>query len=634
MCGITGYAGGRDAVTTTIENLKRLEYRGYDSAGVAYPNSTHVDVVRATGKIVNLERAVQLVNPDPPVSDHPKPEIAIAHTRWATHGRPTETNAHPHRDCTGRIAVVHNGIIENYAELRNGLITRGHEFVSETDTEVVAHLIEEHYSAQCAGGLEPDALPMDLIASALRAAVSRLRGSYAIAVIVQDMPDTVFVARKDSPLVIGLGEGENFLASDIAAVIKYTRKVILLEDGDFAIISRSNVRVTDLNGAEMSRPIVDVMWDDALAEKGGYEHFMLKEIYDAPRTVRETLRGRLLDSGEAALPSVALTAEQVASFNRISIVGCGTAYHAGVVGKRLMEQILRKPVEVSVASEFRYSDPLVDRETLVILISQSGETADTLAAMREAKRKGSYTLAVVNVVGSTLARESDAVLLTQAGPEIGVASTKAYLAQLTALAVLTLYLNQTLTGSADKTEHNPKIEELTAALRSLPTLLDACLQNSLEIERLARSLASNTCFFFLGRGYDYAVALEAALKLKEISYLHAEAYAAGEMKHGPLALVEPGVVVIGLCTQRDTREKMLSNLQEVKAREGTVLGVIRDSDAGFEGMDYALRVPDTLDALMPIVTMVPLQLFAYHIARVRDCEIDQPRNLAKSVTVE
>jgi len=382
----------------------------------------------------------------------------------------------------------------------------------------------------------------------------------------------------------------------------------------------------------MTRPVTDVNWDDALAEKGGYDHFMMKEIFDAPRTVRETLRGRLLDSGAVALPGVALSPVQVRSLKRISIVGCGTAYHAGVVGKRLMEQMLRKPVEVNVASEFRYGDPLVDNKTLVVLISQSGETADTLAAMREAKSKGSYTLAVVNVVGSTLARECDAVLLTQAGPEIGVASTKAYLAQLIALALLTLYLNEN--GGSKAKAPNSQVTELTDALRRLPELLEACLLRSSEIEILARSLVANHCFFFLGRGYDYAVALEAALKLKEISYLHAEAYAAGEMKHGPLALVEPGVVIVGLCTQLSTRDKMLSNLQEVKAREGTVLGVIRDSDAGFGGMDFTIRVPDTIDALMPVVTMAPMQLFAYHIARGRGCEIDQPRNLAKSVTVE
>jgi glucosamine--fructose-6-phosphate aminotransferase (isomerizing) len=638
MCGITGYAGGRGAVTTAIDNLKRLEYRGYDSAGVAFPNSTHIDVVRATGKIVNLERAIQTCE-EQDTAHHSQPEIAIAHTRWATHGRPTEANAHPHRDCTGRIAVVHNGIIENYEELRRELIARGHEFVSDTDTEVLAHLIEEQVSAQRSQMLPDSELTANEISAAVRAAVAQLRGSYAIAAILQDVPDTVFVARKDSPLVIGLGNGENFLASDIAAVIRHTRRVILLEDGDFAMLTRSSVRVTDMNGSEMERAAIDVLWDDALAEKSGFDHFMIKEIFDAPRTVRETLRGRLLDSGEVALPAVALTSEQAVALKQISIVGCGTAYNAGVVGKRLMEQILRKPVEVTVASEFRYGDPLVDSDTLVILLSQSGETADTLAAMREAKSKGAYTLAVVNVVGSTLARESDAILLTQAGPEIGVASTKAYLAQLTALALLTLYLHQAITSNTKAVIRSSQVKELTDALRGLPHLLETCLQRSFEIETLARSLASNSCFFFLGRGYDYAVALEAALKLKEISYLHAEAYAAGEMKHGPLALVEPGVVVVGLCTQTTTRDKMLSNLQEVKAREGTVLGVIRDTDPGFPGLgadskDCTIRVPDTMDALMPVLTMVPMQLLAYYIARERGCEIDQPRNLAKSVTVE
>lgn len=634
MCGITGYVGGREAVTTAIDNLKRLEYRGYDSAGVAYPNCTQINIVRATGKIANLERAVQeftdQLPPDQTVAIHGQPEIAIAHTRWATHGRPTEANAHPHRDCTGRLAVVHNGIIENYEALRGGLKSRGHEFVSETDTEVLAHLIEEQLHNVYTSG--DSTSPGDAVARAVRAAVSLLEGSYAIAVISQDAPDKVFVARKDSPLVIGLGDGENFLASDIAAVIRYTRRVVLLEDGDFATLTRNRVYVTDIQGTELQRPAIDVLWDDALAEKSGYPHFMLKEIFDGPRTIRETMRGRLIESGAVTLPTVELTPHQVGALKRISIVGCGTAYHAGVVGKRLMEQILRKPVEVTVASEFRYGDPLVDSETLVVLISQSGETADTLAAMREARSKGAYTLAVVNVVGSTLARESNATLLTQAGPEIGVASTKAYLAQLTALALLTLYLHQSAEEPVSGV--GVSVEEFTAALRDLPELVERCLVKCSSIETLAKALCANTCFFFLGRGYDYAVALEAALKLKEISYLHAEAYAAGEMKHGPLALVEPGVAVVGLCTQHATRDKMLSNLQEVKARDGAVIGVIRESDPGFEGMDFEIRVPDTIDALMPIPTMVSMQLLAYYIAKERGCEIDQPRNLAKSVTVE
>ncbi len=636
MCGITGYIGQRPAVETALNNLKRLEYRGYDSAGIAYPNCTHIQVVRAAGKIANLERAL--------TGQPHEAQIAIAHTRWATHGRPSEANAHPHRDCTGRLALVHNGIIENYAELRRELTAQGHEFASETDTEVLAHLIEQalteqkeatretttaasgagNRAAQAASLLVPTALD---VAAAVRAALQRVVGSYAVAVISQDAPGVVYVARKDSPLVIGLGEGENFLASDIPAVLRYTRRVILLEDGDFAAMTTEGVTVTDPAGHPLARKVQEITWNDLAAEKGGYPHFMLKEIYEGPRTVRDTLRGRLTEIHQVVFPDLPFTAAGWARFRRVAIVACGTAYHAGVVGKRLFEQLLRRPVEASVASEFRYSDPLVDPETLVVLISQSGETADTLAAMREAKSKGATTLAIVNVVGSTLAREADAALLTQAGPEIGVASTKAYLAQLTALVLLGVYLAQS--------EANPAAcAEMAAALRALPTLIEACLAQEPQIAQLADTLAGHSSFFYLGRGYDYAVALEAALKLKEISYLHAEAYPAGEMKHGPLALVEPGVAVVGFCTQPATNEKMVSNLKEVKAREGTVIAVVRAGEPVPDCADAVITVPATLEALMPIVTMVPMQLLAYHVARVRGCEIDQPRNLAKSVTVE
>ena len=607
MCGITGYIGGRNAVETALTNLKRLEYRGYDSAGVAYPNGGTAHIARAVGKIVNLERVL--------ASETNDAHVAIAHTRWATHGRPNEANAHPHRDCTGKIALVHNGIIENYAELRNELTAKGHEFVSETDTEVLAHLIEEYVKANVGD-----------FASAVRAALGEVRGSYALAVISQDAPETVFVARKDSPLIIGLGEGENFLASDIPAVMRFTRRVILLEDGDFAILKKDSVAITDLTGRALVREPLDVTWDDAAAEKGGYAHFMLKEIHEGPRTVRDTLRGRLSDDGKISLPGLPFTAADWEKFRRVAIVGCGTAYHAGVVGKRLFEQILRRPVEATVASEFRYGDPLVDAETLVVLISQSGETADTLAAMREAKAKGATTLAVVNVVGSTLYRDADAALVTQAGPEIGVASTKAYLAQLTALSLLCLYFAQLRDGSVSS--------EYTEALRLLPSQIETCLTREPEIAALAESLARHSSFFYLGRGYDFAAALEAALKLKEISYLHAEAYPAGEMKHGPLALVEPGVAIVGFCLQPATNEKMVSNLKEVAAREGTILAVLRDGDSIPDCANETIFVPPTLDFLMPIVSMVPMQLLSYYVALSRQCEIDQPRNLAKSVTVE
>ena len=619
MCGITGYIGRRPAVGTAIQNLKRLEYRGYDSAGVAYAHETGINIVKAKGKIVNLE---VLIN-----GKSQGARVAVAHTRWATHGRPSEENAHPHSDCSQHIAVVHNGIVENYAALRERLITAGHEFTSETDTEVIAHLIEEHLR-NSHGSSSPEGPSSEQFEAAVRAALSELRGSYAVAVISPYLPDAVMVARRDSPLVIGLGKGENFLASDIPAVLSFTRRVLVMEDGDCALVTRDRVEVFGLDGEPRERGILDVTWDDQAAEKGGFEHFMLKEIHENPRTVRDTLRGRLTTDDRVILPDVNMSPESWAKVKRVCMVACGTAYHAGVVGKRMFEEMLRRPVEASVASEFRYSDPLVDAETLVVLISQSGETADTLAALREARRKGAQTLAVVNVVGSSLAREADAVLYTQAGPEIGVASTKAYLAQLVALSLLGVYLAQ------DTTMNEPERREFVRALRALPEQVSECIERAHELQQMADRLAGHNCFFFLGRGYDFAAAMEAALKLKEISYIHAEAYPAGEMKHGPLALVEHGVATIGFCTQPKTNEKMLSNLKEVKAREGTVVAIIRDEEEMPEGVDDVIRIPGSLDPLMPVISMVPMQLLAYYVARRRGCAIDQPRNLAKSVTVE
>jgi glucosamine--fructose-6-phosphate aminotransferase (isomerizing) len=613
MCGITGYVGSRSAVDTAIKNLKRLEYRGYDSSGVAYANKDGIQIIKAQGKIVNLETRLN--------GCHGDATVAVAHTRWATHGRPNEINAHPHKDCSGSIAVVHNGIVENYAELRERLKIAGHEFTSDTDTEVIAHLIEERLPKKGA------ATPEEFVV-AVRAALSELTGSYGIAVVSRLLPDAVVVARKDSPLVIGLGEGENFIASDIPAVMGFTRRVIILEDGDCALITRDAVSVFGLDGVVLERGVLDVTWDDQAAEKGGFEHFMLKEIHEEPKTVRDTLRGRLTADNRVVLPDVNFDAEQWARIKRIAIVACGTAYHAGLVGKRLFEQLLRRPVETSVASEFRYSDPLVDEETLVVLISQSGETADTLAAMREARQKGAPTLAIANVVGSTLARDADAVLYTQAGPEIGVASTKAYLAQLVALTLLAIYLSQ---------DHGLPEEDrvsLVNALRALPEQIERILADTTHVEKMAKELATHSCFFFLGRGYDYAAAMEAALKLKEISYIHAEAYAAGEMKHGPLALVEPGVAIVGLCTQPATNEKMVSNLKEVKAREGTIVTIVRQGDHVPDCADDVIEIESTADALMPVLSMVPMQLLSYFVAKERGCAIDQPRNLAKSVTVE
>ncbi|MCC6729905.1 MAG: glutamine--fructose-6-phosphate transaminase (isomerizing) [Chthonomonadales bacterium] len=607
MCGITGYVGGRPAIQTAIGSLKRLEYRGYDSAGVAYALPDCIAIRKAAGRIVNLEAALE--NALPPSS------AAVAHTRWATHGRPSEANAHPHADCRHDLAVVHNGIIENHGELRRRLQARGHAFSSETDTEVVAHLIEE--------GL-PDAPSVSDFVRAARGAIAALRGSYALAIVSRFLPGAVLVARRESPLVVGLGEGETFLASDIPALLGHAHRVLSLEDDDCALLRAEGVEVFGLDGLPRHREPMEIAWEAESAERAGFEHFMLKEIHEGPRTVRDTLRDRLRSDGTVTLADAGARPEEWTSPRRVTIVGCGTAYHAGLVGRRLLEQVLRRPVEAAVASEFRYGDPLVDGEALVVLVSQSGETADTIAALREARTRGSRTLAVVNVVGSTLAREADAVLYTRAGPEIGVASTKAYLAQLAAFALLTLRL----------APPSPEARRLAAALADLPTHLREALTLEPEVTSLAGRLAGHRCFFYLGRGYDHAAAAEAALKMKEISYIHAEAYPAGEMKHGPLALVEPGVAVVGLCTQQATHGKMASNLREVKAREGTVVAVVRAGLAPPEGADHVLTVPEAPDALMPAVVMVPLQLLAYHVARRRGCAIDQPRNLAKSVTVE
>ncbi len=612
MCGITGYVGNRDAVETVLTNLKRLEYRGYDSSGVAFIGNEDLCVVRAEGRISNLENVLAL---NPQLSSH----IAIAHTRWATHGKPCEMNSHPHTDCTGKVAVVHNGIIENYLSLRSKLVSSGHTFHSETDTETIAHLIEEALNSQ----IVPD------FQSACRTALKQMEGSYAVAALCTDWPEEVFIARKDSPLVIGLGDGETLIASDIPAVMRYTRQVIVMQDGDCALITPEGITLMGVDGTLVDRSPICIDWDDQAAEKSGYDHFMMKEIHENAITVKNTLRGRIDDHNRVKLPTVSFTPEQWMSFKHVRLIGCGTAYNACLAAKRLLEHLLRRPVEADYASEYRYSDPIVDKNTLVVLVSQSGETADTLAAMRLSNAMGATTLGVVNVVGSTLAREADGHLLTQAGPEVGVASTKAYLAQLTALALLGVHLAQQCGSDATAIE-----SEIVAGLRMLPELVDECLSRECQIEKLAHNLLNSSAFFFLGRGYDYATAMEAALKLKEISYINAEAYPAGEMKHGPLALVEPGVTIVGLCTQDSTNDKMMSNLQEVKARQGTIVALIRDNDTAPDCADYVIRVPSVPSALMPILAIVPLQILAYHVARLKGCSIDQPRNLAKSVTVE
>jgi len=545
--------------------------------------------------------------------------LAISHTRWATHGIPNDPNAHPHTDEDGKVAVVHNGIIENYLELRQELAVRGHRFSSETDTEVLAHLIEEQ-------------LPLcDTPEEAVRRALQGVRGSYAIAVMFSQYPDRVVVARNDSPLVIGLGEGENFVASDIPALLPYTRRVILLENGDLGTITRDSVHLIRLDGSPVERPPVEITWSAEAAEKGGHEHFMIKEILEQPEAVRDTLRGRLKLNGEIAFPELKLDVDDWQKFRRILIVACGTAYHAGLVGKFLLERWLRRPVEVYYSSEFRYGDPILQPNTLAIFISQSGETADTLAALRLCREAGYTTLGIVNVVGSSIARECDHVLYTQAGPEISVASTKAYSTQVTVLSLLALFL-----ASVNGTIPMQAYSEGVKALMQMPSLIARSLETEPQVRDIAQALYQAPLAFYLGRGVDAYVAMEGALKIKEIAYVPTQEPPAGEMKHGPLALIEPGVIAVFISTQKRTREKLLGNLKEVKARQGTVFLLTTEDDTLLpQEADYTVRIPHLpIEELSPLVSIPVLQLFAYHVARLRGCEIDQPRNLAKSVTVE
>ncbi len=614
MCGITGYVGGRTgSVRLALDNLKRLEYRGYDSAGVAVvkPGDACVTVLKKKGKLANLQAALNGLDQSS--------GTVIAHTRWATHGRPNDVNAHPHSDCTGRIALIHNGIIENYLSLKERLIAAGHTFVSDTDTEVMVHLIEAHLAG--GGGLE----------CAVRAALAEVTGAYAICVVSSEEPDVIYAAKTASPLIIGLGEGENFLASDIPAVMGFTRNVLVLEDGDFARITPEGVALTTLEGTPLQRDVFHVTWDVSTAQKGGFAHFMLKEIYDQPQAIRDTLRGRVTETHQVTFPELKLPTEKLLNFNRIVIVACGTAYNAGLAGKNFYEHLLRRPVEVQVASEFRYNDPIVDAQTLAIIISQSGETADTLAGLREAKIKGATTLALVNVVGSSIAREADEVIYTYAGPEISVASTKAYVTQLIGLYLIGLYIAQ------KENKLGPGVAaEYVEQLQNLPEQVESILADTSAVQEVAKQLAHSSSFFFLGRGFDYAVAQEGALKLKEVSYIHAEAYPAGELKHGPLALVEPGVSVVCIATQSALYDKVQSNVKEVSARDASTVAIVKEGDEGLNEhfVDSILRVPATHDTFMPVLAIVPMQLLAYYIANDLGREIDQPRNLAKSVTVE
>jgi len=618
MCGIVGYIGPKKVVPLIIDGLRRLEYRGYDSAGIAVVTQNgKLDIRRASGKLRNLEEAIRLS----PIDGL----YGIGHTRWATHGRPTEENAHPHRDCSGEIVVVHNGIIENYVELKKQLAAEGHKFVTETDTEVIAHLVEKHMNG---GPLE----------EAVRKTVKMLNGVYALAILSTRDANKIVAARWGPPSVIGLGQDEYFVASDIPAVLYHTRDVFFLADGDLAVITPQGVRLLDFEGRAIQRAVQHITWDPIMAEKGGFKHFMQKEIFEQPRAVRDTLLGRIsLDTGKVFLDEMDITEKEFQEFRNVKIVACGTSWHAAQAGKFLIERLAKVPVEVDYGSEFRYRDPIVDNNTLAICISQSGETADTLAAQREAKQKGAKTLAICNVVGSMITREASGTILTHAGPEIGVASTKAFTGQLTALTLVALYLAQV------RNQITPDCARvLMQELTRIPHKMETILQADEDYEELGRQFFRYTDFLYLGRGIHYPIALEGALKLKEISYIHAEGYPAGEMKHGPNALIDENLPVVVLATRDEsdadsmTRyEKTVSNIKEVKARDGIVISVVTEGDhLARESSDHTIEIPHAPELLAPILEIVPLQLLAYHIAVRRGCDVDQPRNLAKSVTVE
>jgi glucosamine--fructose-6-phosphate aminotransferase (isomerizing) len=624
MCGIVGYVGPKKVVPLILDGLRRLEYRGYDSAGIAVVQKDgQLDIRRASGKLRNLEEAIRLSPLDG--------VYGIGHTRWATHGRPTEENAHPHRDCTGQVVVVHNGIIENYLELKRQLAAEGHTFVTETDTEVVAHLVEKFLEGRHGQSARP-------LEEAVRLAVQQLTGVYALVFLSTKDPNKIVAARWGPPAVIGLGQDEFFVASDIPAILYHTRDIFFLADGDLAVITPQGVRLIDFEGRAIQRPVQHVTWDPIMAEKGGFKHFMQKEIFEQPRAVRDTLLGRIsLDSGKVYLDEMDITEKEFQNFTDIKIVACGTSWHAAQAGKFMIERYAQIPVEVDYGSEFRYRDPIVDPKTLAILISQSGETADTLAAQREAKQKGAKTLAICNVVGSMITREASGTIYTHAGPEIGVASTKAFTGQLTALILIAMYLAQ-VRGQVTTECAKMLLQELTR----LPHKLETILQADEMIEELARQFFRYTDFLYLGRGIHYPIALEGALKLKEISYIHAEGYPAGEMKHGPNALIDENLPVVVLATRDEndpgsmTRyEKSVSNIKEVKARDGIIISLVTEGDhLARETSDHVIEIPPAPELMAPILEIVPLQLLAYHIAVRRGCDVDQPRNLAKSVTVE
>lgn len=609
MCGIVGYVGNAQAAPFLLDGMSKLEYRGYDSAGIAVYEKGKIRVEKCVGRLDALRHKLE--------GRMPEGSMGIGHTRWATHGRPSDRNSHPHTDESGDFVVVHNGIIENYLMLKEKLIAKGQKFSSDTDTEIVAHLFADFYE----GDME----------EAVKKVLKTIEGSYSLVFMCAAEPDKLICTKKDNPLIIGLGEGENFIASDIPAIIAKTRRTYIMSDGEIATVTKDGVWVQDINGTPITKKVFEVNWNAEAAEKGGFEHFMLKEIYEQPKAIKDTMRGRLAENGtEINFTELGWTSEDFTGISKIFIVACGTAYHAGIVGKYYLENLARIPVEVDIASEFRYRNPLVDANCLTIVISQSGETIDTLAALKEAKRLGSRTLAVTNVVGSSIAREADQVVYTYAGPEIAVASTKAYTTQLLVMLMLAVYVGR-LRGTLD----GNKADALAKGLHKVPEQLHGMLENVDQIKVFARHYGSSLDAFFLGRSLDYAVALEGALKLKEISYIHAEAYAAGELKHGTLALIVEGVPVIVLATQEDVYDKTVSNLQEVKAREAMVIAIALEGDDSIaKYADHVIYIPRADKELAPILAVLPLQLLAYYAALTRGCDVDKPRNLAKSVTVE
>lgn len=608
MCGIVGYVGANNAAPILLEGLSKLEYRGYDSAGIAVYNGSEIQVEKAKGRLKVLSDMTD-------GGKSVKGCVGIGHTRWATHGEPSDVNSHPHLSQSNRFAVVHNGIIENYIPLKKKLIDKGFNFLSETDTEVIAHLFEYYYKG-------------DIIEAMIKV-IGKLEGSYALGVLCADYPDQFIAVRKASPMIVGLGEGESFIASDVTAILKHTRNIYYLEDNEIVVLNKDNVKVYNTDKEELSKEVFTVDWDVSAAEKGGYEHFMMKEIEEQPKALRDTISPRI-KNGKVVLDDISLTTEDIKNIRKIYIVACGSAYHVGVVGKYIIEKMCRIPVEVQVASEFRYCDPIVGSRDLVIVISQSGETADTLAALKEAKNHGARILSIVNVVGSAIANASDDVIYTWAGPEIAVATTKAYSTQLAVMYLISLYMADKL-GMVTSGEYAQYVRDI----ENLPEMVSKILENKDEIQYLASKFYNCQSIFFIGRNLDYAVCLEGSLKLKEISYIHSEAYAAGELKHGTISLIEDGTLVIALATGADLFDKTVSNVKEVKARGAVVMGVTTENQDDMDSVaDHVVKIPLINETLLPSLSVIPLQLFGYYVASLKGCDIDKPRNLAKSVTVE